>query len=146
MKILYTTDGVGNLTTNDNIFIFTAAKSVEIQPGEIKKVPTGVVLRVEKGYAVHLTTHPLLIEKIGQLFPASSMLTNDSPEDYIFLMVQNSGRNPFLIRPGDALSRGFVTPIEPVDTENYTPETPAKSEVSRSRPQRRNAEIEFEVK
>ncbi len=146
MRVLYATDKIGNLTVTDNIFVFTSSKGVEVQPGEIKKIPTGVILRIEEGYTLTLTTHPNLVVKVGQLFPAVSIVTAADPEDYLFLSVHNLGRNPFRIMSGDVIARGVVTPIEPVNKESYTPETSARAGVPRSRPQRRNSEIEFEVR
>lgn len=144
MNINYTTDNTGSLEIVDGVLVFTANKGLEIQSGEIKKVPTGVILRVPSGYVLHLTTHPSLIEKAVQLFPACTSITSDSPEDYMLLPLHNVGRNTFNIRPGDVLVRGFVSPIEKIDKQLYKPKVPEK--VSRgSRPQKKNSDIKFEV-
>lgn len=144
MNIEYATDGIGNLEVLDGVLIFTASKGTEIQSGEIKKVSTGIILQVPEGCVIQVTTHPSLIEKAIQLFPACTSLTPNLPEDYLMLPIHNVGRNTFHVRPGDALARGFVSPIENIDKHLYEPQIPTK--VSRStRPQKKNSDIKFEV-
>jgi dUTPase len=146
MKVLYATDKTGELAVVNDVFVFTCNKPTEIQPGEIKKVPTGVVLTVDRGYVVNVTTHPALAEKVGQLFPACVTLTYDEPEEYLTFAVHNGGRNPFRLMPGDPIARGFAAPIEPVEKDTYTPKVQEPVKMERSTPQRRNADIQFEVK
>jgi dUTPase len=144
MKISYATDKTGSFTVIDGIFILTANKGAEVQSGEIKKISTGVVLRAEVGYVLQLSTHPTSAEKAVQLFPASMTLTSNSPEEYLMLAIQNVGRNTFIVRPGDIIAQGFAIPIEKVEEELYVVE-PAGKKTRRTKPQKNNSDIKFEV-
>lgn len=144
MKINYATDKTGSLTIIDGVFIFTSSKGVEVQSGEIKKVPTGIILRIPPEYVVQVTTYPSLVDNAVQIFPACISLTSNSPEDYLFLPIHNAGRNTFHIRPGDIIAQGFASPIEKVQEEIFVPEV-ANKKSPRTAPQKKNSDIKFEV-
>jgi dUTPase len=147
MRVLYASDNSGgDLVVVDDILVFTASKAMEIQPGEIKKIPTGIVLRVEKGFVVSLSTHPALSAKVGQLFPSASVLSADDIEEYLTLPVHNAGRNPIRVMVGDLIARGHAISIEAVETDTYVPQVNNPEPLPRTGPQKRNKEINFEVR
>jgi len=125
------------------IVTFKAAKPVIIQPGEIQKIITGLVVEVPENFVLEIMALPELINKGLSVFPARYALMG-LQQDKLQIPFQNSGRNQINILPGQEIAKGFVTKlqnIDLVDIDVNIQDAPSK----KTRPQKKN-NIDIEIK
>jgi dUTPase len=126
-----------------NILTFFSALPIIVQPSEIKKVKTGLSVEVEEGYIIQILTCPELYEKGVSVFPGP-LVTNQEKE--LFIPLQNSGRNPLNLLPGDIIARAIVTKLEETEITEVAPEVEPKRSNKGSRPQKKNTDFKFEIR
>jgi len=146
MKLLYAqTTAEEGLVVVDDTLVFMCVKPVTVQPSEVVKVSTGVTLEVEKGFALNISTHPALADKLCEIFPALVVINSIAGSCRLDIPVRNAGRNPVHLMVGDLVACGHVAKMEPVDKEE-SDFSPVETPVSRSTPQRKNPDFKFEIK
>ncbi len=145
MKLQYahTTEEEGLIVVGD-LLVFMCVKPVTVQPSEVVKVQIGVRLQIEHGFALNISTHPALVAKLGEIFPAFIAVSASHDAQQLDIPVRNTGRNPIQIMVGDIVAQGHIVKVEPVDKEEADFE-PAEVPGSRSKPQRKNPDFKFEM-
>ncbi len=86
----------------------------EIQPGEIVRLRTGLVIKVPEGYTLFLTSRSSLPVKFGLSVPhAVGIIDQDycGPEDELLIQVYNFTQKPVSVAKGDRLVQGTILPI-----------------------------------
>lgn len=129
----------------EGVLHFCATRPTVVQPSEIMKVPVNVVVRVVGNVVLNISTHPKLVERAGTLFPALLTLDKMSPEEPLELAVKNEGRNPLHLMPDQLVGIGYLLPIEQIEPEEFSISV-ASRESPKSKPQKRNKDVKFEVK
>ena len=100
-------------TTSSAGYDFIALEDTVLSPGEIKKIPTGVkvkmlgdevlfiIVRSSMGFKYNVR----LTNQIGVI--DSDYYNNESNEGHIWLSLQNEGDKEFIIKKGDGISQGI---------------------------------------
>lgn len=147
MKIFYHNAAKpGVLESRDGVISLLCSQPTVIQPGEIKKVQTGLTLKITEGYAFTLYTAPLLWQKAAEIFPAVLVLDHSAPETPLEIPVRNSGRSQLNLLTGQTLALGILVKVENVELEEFTPSPTTDPADKVSRPQKRNTDVRFEIK
>lgn len=101
-------------------FDLAAAEDVEVPPGEIRLVGTGLVVAVPSGYCLGIFARSSTPLKRG-LMVANGVGVIDAdycgPGDEIRIQVLNVTREPVRIGRGDRLAQGIVLPAPRVEWE-----------------------------
>lgn len=140
------TDVVGFRYLGNGCVVFQATKPTIIQPSEIMKISAAVILDIPENFILSISTHSFLYEKAAQIFPSVFVLDMNSPKKEIFIPVLNQGRNQLNIMPENPLAVGYLTEV-PNLTVSQTQLLASQDKNSQpSRPQKKNADIQFEIK
>ncbi|MCI0528056.1 MAG: hypothetical protein L0Y56_11525, partial [Nitrospira sp.] len=102
---------VGNVLLNDRL-VFSASHPVIIQPAEIMKVQTDLVLILPAGYVLNISTAPELSLRAGELFPGLIVIGSGDKRVSLELPVRNCGRNPLSIMPKQPVAIGYTYAVE----------------------------------
>lgn len=137
-------EGYKGAVVSDNVLTLQCIRPTIIQPSEILKIQTEIVLQVPQGYILNISTHPDLYEKAGELFPALVVLDSLHLGEVV-LLIRNSGRNPLNLMPGDFIAQGHVTQMEEIDCQELEWHGPARKSLPQTGPQKRDP-FHFEVK
>lgn len=129
----------------DNIFTFECAKPMVIQSKEIKRVQTDVTLEIEPGYILTIFTEPGLAEKAAEVFPGPFVLDSTTPKKLLEIPVQNHGGSPIHLMEGQVIAKGYLTQVAEIKIKGVEPQQQAQP-MKRTRPQKKNTDIKFEVK
>ena len=127
----------------NNILIFNSASPVVLQPAEIKRVRTGLVVQIEENYSLQIGIHPALQEKDISVFPGV-LIIDSSHTGELLIPLQNNGRGQVNLLPGEMIARGAVTKIEEVEIVELAPEDPKPSK-KQTKPQKKNVEFKIHV-
>ena len=124
---------------------FVATRPVIVQPSEIMKVPLNLALKIEEGCVLIVGTHPDLYDRVATLFPDYLMFDDSVNEKPLELAVRNSGRNPLHLMIGDLVAIGYLCSTVALEPEPFSisyekPKVPPKS-----RPSKKNPNVEFEI-
>ena len=99
-------------------FDLAAAEDVDIAPGEVKLVGTGLVVAVPDGYFLGIFARSSTPLKRG-LVVANGVGVLDSdycgPSDEVKIQVLNITRAAIAVRTGDRLAQGIVLPVPRVE-------------------------------
>lgn len=99
-------------------FDIAAGESVNIQPGEIKKIRTGLVIEAPEGHFLLLTCRSSLAMKKG-LILANGVGTIDrdysGPEDEVHIIVRNITQDVVSVSFGERLVQGIFLPVRQVE-------------------------------
>ena len=99
-------------------FDLAAAEHVEVPPGEIRLVGTGLVFAIPAGHFLAIFARSSTPLRRG-LVIANGVGVLDSdycgPADELKLQVLNITRDPIVIHPGDRLAQGIVLPAPRVE-------------------------------
>jgi dUTP pyrophosphatase len=99
-------------------FDIAAGESVNIQPGEIKKIRTGLVIEAPEGHFLLLTCRSSLAMKKG-LALANGVGTIDrdysGPEDEVHIIVRNITQDVVGVSFGERLVQGIFLPVRQVE-------------------------------
>ena len=145
--------GIAKIKENDPLGVenketflqFTVTKPIVIQPSEIMKVSINAVLKLEKDTVLFISTAPELSSKVCELFPGLITLNNSLEEIILDLPIRNAGRNQVNLFTGDAIAKGYLIPVESLETIEFQSEI-SNPDRPKTKPQKLNSEIKFEVK
>src|SRR5688572_28642781 len=116
-------------------FDMAAAEDVIIQPGEVKLVPTGLVIEVPPGMVLGVFARSSTPLKRG-LMVANGVGVVDSdycgPADEVKIEVVNFTTSPVAIRAGDRLAQGIVLPFVRVEWDERAPSRPTRGGFGRT--------------
>lgn len=148
MKIFYHSAATPGFSGEEQEGVITLRCSQPsiIQPGEIKKVQTGITLKVEKGYALTVYTAPFLWDKAAEIFPAVLVIDHAAPETPLQLPIRNAGRSQLNLLVGQVLAFGIGVKTEVLEKEEFTPTNLSNSPAKVNLPQKRNTDVNFEIK
>lgn len=85
-----------------------------IQPGEIKGLRTGLVIKVPEGYTLLIAARSSTPRKLGLTVPqAVGIVDNDfcGPTDELLLVLYNFSDKPVTIEKGQRVCQGMFVPI-----------------------------------
>lgn len=94
-------------------FDFEAAQGVTIQPNEIVRIPTGLVIHVPPGYMLGIAPRSSA-PKYGLSMPHSFGIVDPTycgPEDEILIQVQNRTDAPVTVTVGQRIAQGFFVEV-----------------------------------
>lgn len=102
---------------------FESVLSFELQPGEIKKIPTGIkvqmnqdemlmiVVRSSTGFKYNVR----MCNQVGII--ESDYYNNSSNEGHMWIAIQNEGTEVFKVEAGDRIAQGIFVKFLTVDEE-----------------------------
>lgn len=101
-------------------FDIAAGEDVVIEPGQVAKVRSGLIIEAPKGYFLMLTCRSSLSSKKG-LHLANGVGTIDrdfsGPEDEIKIILHNFTSQPVTVTKGERLVQGIFLPVSQVEWE-----------------------------
>lgn len=101
-------------------FDIAAGEGVIVQPGEVKKIRSGLIIEAPKDYFLMLTCRSSLSSKKG-LHLANGVGTIDrdfsGPEDEFQIIVHNFTQAPVVVNKGERLVQGIFLPVSQVEWE-----------------------------
>jgi dUTP pyrophosphatase len=107
-------------TEGSAAFDLAAAERVAVAPGEVRLVPTGLVIEVPAGMFLGIFARSSTPLKRG-LMVANGVGVVDSdycgPEDEVKIAVVNVTPKPVTIEPGDRIAQGILLPAPRVTWE-----------------------------
>lgn len=95
-------------------FDFEASEATVIEPGEIKLVPTGLVMEIPEGYFLAIVPRSSTPKKFGLEMPHSLGVIDvdySGPGDEIFIQVRNFTNEAVTVNPGDRVAQGLIIPV-----------------------------------
>lgn len=99
-------------------FDLAASADLEVPPGEVRLVPTGLVVEVPVGYFLAVIARSSLPIK-KKLFVANSVGVIDSdyrgPTDEVKIEVYNFSSEPVRITTGERIAQGLVLAAPPIE-------------------------------
>jgi dUTP pyrophosphatase len=111
-------------------FDFASSADMTISPGEVIKIPTGLVIAAPKGHFLLISARSSLALKKG-LTMANGIGVVDpdyaGPNDEINIIVHNFTSKPVDVKKGERLAQGIFLPVEQAKWE----ETDALRDVDR---------------
>lgn len=125
----------------NNILTFNCIKPIIIQPTEIKRIKTGLIVEIEKNYILQIGIHTVLQEKNISIVPGI-LTINSSYNEELFISIQNKGRGQVNVFVGDAIATGTVIKIEEVEIIESEIEKIKRSQ-EKNIPQKKD--IEFKI-
>lgn len=143
MKLSFRTlnDKAALPAVENNILIFNSASPVILQSTEIKRVKTGLIVKIEENYSLQIGIHPALQDKDISVFPGV-LIIDSSHTGELLIPLQNHGRGQVNLLPNEIIARGILTKIEEIEIVELALEEP-KSSKEQTKPQKKN--IEFKV-
>lgn len=88
-------------------FDIHALSELTLEPGETTKVPTGIALEIPLGYYLRIEDRSgLALKKIHKV---GGIIDSDYRGE-IFIMLHNSGKEPYKIEKHDRIAQGAITP------------------------------------
>lgn len=85
-----------------------------VQPGEMGKFRTGLIIKVPEGHTLFLSSRSSTPRKFGLMVPhAIGIIDQDycGPEDELLIVVYNFSDTPAEVAKGDRLVQGTILPI-----------------------------------
>lgn len=101
-------------------FDLAARDDMTVQPGEIKLIPSNVIIEVPKGYALILASRSSTPKKYGLMKPHGiGIIDLDycGPKDEIKIQVYNFTDNEIQIKKGDKIAQGLFMRVDRVEFE-----------------------------
>lgn len=95
-------------------FDLAPVEDATIQPGEIKGLRTGLVIKVPEGYTLLIAPRSSTPKKYRLTIPqAVGIVDNDfcGPTDELLLVLYNFGTEPVAVTKGQRLCQGLFVPI-----------------------------------
>ncbi len=101
-------------------FDIAAGEDAVVEPGQVKKIRTGLVIEAPEGHFLMLTCRSSLSSKKG-LHLANGVGTIDrdfsGPEDEVQIIVHNFTSQPVQVAKGERLVQGIFLPVQQVQWE-----------------------------
>lgn len=95
-------------------FDLALMEDATIQPGEIVRLRTGLIIRVPQGYTLLIAARSSLPRKYGLCVPQGfGIVDNDfcGPDDELLLQLLNFTDKPTSVKKGDRLVQGMFVPF-----------------------------------
>ena len=147
MEVLFhNKDPKGGLKEDGNRIFFTLSQPVVIQPGEIKKVPTGATIKPPVGTIILVSTPESLYSRALEIFPAVLILDYTTPEKVLEIPIRNGGRNQINLKEGEVIATAHLVLVEDWNLQAFSPKTAEENRASKTQPQRKNSDITFEIR
>ena len=110
-------------TINSAGYDFKSIMDITIEPGEIKKIPTGIKVNMNNDEALFIFVRSSmgfkynirLCNQVGII--DSDYYNNPSNEGHIFVALQNEGTKDYVIKKGDAFCQGVFMKFLTIDNE-----------------------------
>lgn len=125
-------------------FLFRTSAPAIIQASEIKQIKVSLRVQIDEGFVLNIITHPEVNKKGIVLCPSLITLGSSGTNDLI-IGVQNISNTQVNIMPGELIAKGFVCKTEDAELYQFEPQTIDKVRKPKSRPQKKNPDIEFIV-
>jgi len=87
-----------------------AAKKVNLTPGEIRLVPTGIKVAVPSGYELQIRPRSGLATRGIGIVNSPGTIDNDYRGEIKVCLI-NFSRQPFLINKGDRIAQAVLSPV-----------------------------------
>lgn len=101
-------------------FDIAANQDVTVAPGQVVKIPTGLVFEAPKGYFLLVAARSSLPLKKG-LIMANGIGVVDpdyaGPNDEVHIIVHNFTAKPVEVKKGERLAQGLFLPVEQAEWE-----------------------------
>jgi dUTP pyrophosphatase len=94
-----------------------SVESVTLGPGETKLVPTGLAIELPAGYEAQIRPRSGLALKYSITLPNSPATIDPGYRGEIRVILQNLGREPFQISPGERIAQMVIARYEAVEWE-----------------------------
>ena len=110
-------------------FDIYSAEDINIQPKEIVRIRSGLIIESPPGYFLAIMPRSSTPRKTGLMFPHSIGIIDpdySGPDDEILIQVYNFTDQVSQVKKGDRIAQGMFLPIQQVTwdaTENLTKET-----------------------
>ena len=110
-------------TKNSAGYDFFSLYDFTLKPGEIKKIPTGVKVKMNNDEMMMLFVRSSMgfkynIRMCNQVgIFESDYYNNESNEGHAWLKIQNEGNKDYIVKKGDAICQGIFTKFLTVDDE-----------------------------
>jgi dUTPase len=130
----------------DNIFTFSCAKPIIIQPSEIKKVQTDITLEIDPGFILNIISAPNIYNQAAEVFPGPYVIDQKTPKSILEIPIRNHGRDPLHLMEGSVIARGYLTQVAEIHIKKIEPVTKTRNPVKRGQPSRKGRAVKFEVK
>lgn len=95
-------------------FDFLCRAKVTIEPGQVARLPTNVIIAVPQGYVLILALRSSTPRRKGLLSPGGiGVIDQDfcGPEDEIQVQVYNFTDAPVTVERGDRIAQGLLMPV-----------------------------------
>ncbi len=92
-----------------------SVESVTLAPGETKLVPTGLAIELPSGFEAQIRPRSGLARKHSITLPNSPATIDPGYRGEIRVILQNLGRDPFEIHPGDRIAQIVIARYEAVE-------------------------------
>ena len=88
-----------------------------LQPGEVKILPSNLIIEVPAGHALILSARSSLANKGLKLANGIAVIDQDfhGPEDEIGILLHNFTASPVEVKKGERLAQGLIIPVERVE-------------------------------
>jgi len=94
-----------------------SVESVTLGPGETKLVPTGLAIELPAGYEAQIRPRSGLALKYSITLPNSPATIDPGYRGEIRVILQNLGREPFQIAPGERIAQMVIARYEAIEWE-----------------------------
>jgi dUTP pyrophosphatase len=94
-----------------------SVESVMLGPGETKLVPTGLAIELPPGYEAQIRPRSGLALKYSITLPNSPATIDPGYRGEIRVILQNLGREPFQISPGERIAQMVIARYEAIEWE-----------------------------
>jgi dUTP pyrophosphatase len=94
-----------------------SVESVMLGPGETKLVPTGLAIELPPGYEAQIRPRSGLALKYSITLPNSPATIDPGYRGEIRVILQNRGREPFQISPGERIAQMVIARYEAIEWE-----------------------------
>jgi dUTPase len=133
------------IPASGEVIVLNPCTSVELQPSEIKKVKTGLVLDIPSGYIFSVFSHPSLVDQDVEVF-TGQLFFNESFKGELIIPLKNSGRNQINLQPAHPIALGSLSKVENIHVEEFVSAAAGNRNSQGTSAERRGNRIKFEVK
>lgn len=138
-------EGSSSVTNDGDRLLFSVPEPTVIQPSEIIKIKTGIIMKVPLGYVITISTYPNLPIEAVELFPAAITIDSCAPGTELELAVRNSGRSQLNLMTGILFAIGYVNETQNIELGEFELDTVPSPSKEKSVPQKKDS-FSFEVK
>jgi dUTP pyrophosphatase len=94
-----------------------SVEAVSLAPGETKLVPTGIAIELPPGFEAQIRPRSGLALKYSITLPNSPATIDPGYRGEIRVILQNLGREVFVIEPGERIAQTVVARYEAIEWE-----------------------------